>query len=123
MQKQLEATKQKLLKAFQQWCQKRGLDVCLQREEAPLDWCDPDAGTYPKSSLSIVFRGRCTLMEWEQRKPQQKPLHSWNSEHLACWFGKPSQVIKGHQNGCDIDLVTFTARPLWGLLGEHVCTE
>jgi hypothetical protein len=47
----------------------------------------------------------------------------WNSEHLAYWYGTPSQVIKVPQNGYDFDIVTYTARPLWGLLGEHSCTD
>jgi len=110
-------------RALQDWLCKRGLDIRIEQAAVPLDWSDPEAGAYPQTRLLIMFQGRCTFIEWERRQPHHNTRCHWNSEHLAYWFGTPSQVIHGHQNGCDFDLVTYTARPLWGLLGEHTYTD
>lgn len=109
--------------AVAKWLKRRtGVEVRLRKEAKPYDWEQPTWGTFPKNTLSIHFQGLTTLIEWEQRHPKHEPLNRWNSEHLAYWFGS-TQVISGHQNGCDIDLTTYTASPLWGLLGDHTYTD
>lgn len=103
------------------WWQRHKVTYRYHIQFVPLDEDNTQAGGYPSEHYVLQWHERTTTWRVEQRKTQEPPRITWNSEHLAYWFGERTSQSGRQSDGQDVDLDIYTFESDW--LGTHTYTN